>query len=213
MDSLQSTVEQLEKLLPKLNKQERQISKVLYQKLALGESVAIETIANILQKPIQDIQDHLKQMRYVEYNTVNEVSAYRGVTLNETKHSVFHNNFRAYTWCAFDTLFLADLLNKPASISSTCPTCNKAIACEINNRDLVGSDDRDTVMSFIIPNKVEYFEDLQKSFCCKVHFFCNEQCGREWKNRTSEIDFFDLAESLVIAQERNRLFLEEFLID
>jgi alkylmercury lyase len=207
MNSLQSTIEQLQKLLPNLKKEERQISKFLYQKLALGRSVPIETIANELQKPIQDIQDHLKQMAYVEYSAASEISAYRGVTLNQTKHNVFHNNSKIYTWCAFDTLFLADLLAKPVSISSNCPTCFKAIACKVTDHDLTNFKSTDIVMSFIIPNKVDICEDLQNAFCCKVHFFCNEQCGSEWINLSSEIGFFDLADSLVIAQERNRQFL------
>ena len=56
MGNLQSTVQQLQKLLPNLKKEERQISKFLYQKLALGNSVPIETIANELQ--IQILSDH-----------------------------------------------------------------------------------------------------------------------------------------------------------
>jgi len=207
MGNLQSTVQQLQKLLPNLKKEERQISKFLYQKLALGNSVPIETIANELQIPIQDIQVHLKQMAYVEYSATGEISAYRGVTLNQTKHCIFHNNVKIYTWCAFDTLFLADLLVEPVSISSNCPVCGKAIACKVTDRNLTSSKDSDTVMSFIIPNKVDYCEDLQNAFCCKVHFFCNEKCGSEWINLSPEVDFFDLSESLVIAQERNRQFL------
>lgn len=207
MSNLQSTVQQLQELLPNLKNEERLISRFLYQKLALGRSVSIETIANELQEPIQDVQDHLNQMRYVEYSADSEVSAYRGVTLNKTKHHVFHNNFKIYTWCAFDTLFLADLLVKPVSISSNCPTCCKSIACKVTDRDLISLKETDTVMSFIIPNKVDYCEDLQNAFCCKVHFFCNEQCGSEWINMSPEIVFFDLAESLVIARERNRQFL------
>ena len=207
MSNLQSTVQQLQKLLPKLKKEERQISKFLYQKLALGKSVPIETIANELQIPIQDIQVHLKQMAYVEYSATGEISAYRGVTLNQTKHCVFHRNFKVHTWCAFDTLFLSDLLVGPVSISSNCPTCRKAIACKVTDRDLISSNNSDIVMSFIIPDKVDYCEDLQSAFCCKVHFFCNEKCGSEWVNLSPEIGFFDLSESLVIAQERNRQFL------
>ena len=207
MSSLQSTVEQLQNLLPNLNKEECQISKFLYQKLALGRSVPIETIASELQKPIQEIQDHLKQMTYIEYNRTSEISAYRGVTLNQTQHYVFHNNSKIYTWCAFDTLFLADLLVEPVGISSNCPTCRKVIAFKVTDRDLTNLKDSDIVMSFIIPNKVDYCENLQNAFCCKVHFFCNEQCGHEWINLSVEIGFFDLSESLVIAQERNRQFL------
>lgn len=208
MNSLQSTVQQLQKLLPNLKKEERQISKFLYQKLALGRSVTIETIANELKNSIQHIQDHLKQMAYVEYNKASEISAYRGVTLTQTNHYVSHNNSKVYTWCAFDTLFLADLLVKPVSISSNCPTCCKAIAFTVTDRDLTSLEDTDIVMSFIIPNKIDYCEDLQNTFCCKVHFFCNDQCGSDWKNLSAKIGFFGLAESLVIAQERNRQFLE-----
>ena len=103
--------------------------------------------------------------------------------------------------------FLADLLVKPVSISSHCPTCRKAIACKVIDHDLTNTKETDTVMSFTITNKVDYCEDLQKTFCCKVHFFCNERCGNEWINLSPEIGFFDLADSLAIAQERNRQFL------
>ncbi len=207
MGNLLSTVQQLQKLLPELKKEERQISKFLYQKLALGKSIPIETIANELQIPIQDIQVHLKQMAYVEYSATGEISAYRGVTLNQTKHYVFHNNVKIYTWCAFDTLFLADLLVEPVSIFSNCPACGKAISCKVTDRNLISSKDSDIVMSFIIPDKVDFCDDLQNAFCCKVYFFCNQQCGSEWINLSPEIAFFNLAESLVIAQERNRQFL------
>jgi alkylmercury lyase len=207
MGSLQSTVEQLLELLPNLNVEERQISKFLYQKLSLGRPVSIESIADEFHKSIQEIQVLLKQMAYVEYSATGEISAYRGVTLNQTRHYLFHNNFKIYTWCAFDTLFLADLLVEPVSIASNCPTCGKRIAFDVNDRNITSSKESDTVMSFIIPDKVDYCENLQNAFCCKVHFFCNQQCGSEWVNLSHEISFFDLAESLVIAQERNRQFL------
>ena len=207
MNNLQSTIEQLRNLLPDLKTEERQISKILYQKLALGKSVSIETISNELQKSIQDIQDYLNQMEYVEYNVTNEISAYRGVTLRQTTHCVFHNAFKVFTWCAFDTLFLADLLDKPVKITSNCPTCNKAITINKPDRDHKSLKETNTVMSFIIPDKVDYCEDLQSAFCCKVHFFCNGQCGSEWINLSSEIGFFNLEESIVIAEERNRRFM------
>jgi alkylmercury lyase len=207
MKSLQSIVQQLQKLLPKLKKEERQIAKFLYQKLALGRSVAIETIANELQNPMQQIQDYLEQMAYVEYNAVGEISAYRGVTLNQTNHYVFHNKSKICTWCAFDTLFLADLLVKPVCISSNCPTCCKAIAFTVTDQDLTSLNDTGIVMSFTFPNKIDYCEDLQNAFCSRVHFFCNEQCGSDWEDLSAEIDFFDLVEALEISRERNRQFL------
>ena len=208
MNSLQLTVRQLQKLLPDLKKEERQISKLLYQKLALGRPVTIEKIANELQKSIQDIQDHLRQMVYVEYNEVREISAYRGVTLNQSNHYVFHNNSIIYTWCAFDTLFLSALLAEPVSISSICPTCGKTIAFTVADQSSACLKDADIIMSFVIPNKRHYSEDLQNAFCCSVHFFCNQQCGSDWENLSDEITFFNLTESLVIARERNRQFLE-----
>ena len=207
MGNLQLTVQQLQKLLPDLNKDERRISKFLYQNLALGKSISVGTIAKFLQIPLQDTRAHLKQMKYVEYDAAGEISAYRGVTLNPTKHYLVHNNVNIYTWCAFDTLFLAELLAEPVRIFSNCPTCGKAVACEISDRNLINSIDSALVMSFIIPSKVDLSDNLQNAFCCKVHFFCNQQCGNEWLNLSPEIVFFDLVESLEIARERNRNFL------
>jgi alkylmercury lyase len=207
MGKVQSTVEQLQKLVPKLAKEKRHISKILYQKLALGSSVSIEAIAIELHKSPQEVKDHLGKMEYVEYSASGEILAYRGVTLNQTKHLLLHNNAKIYTWCAFDTLFLAELLIGPVSISSSCPTCHKTITCEVTNGVLTTLNRTETVMSFIIPSKEDYFENLRSAFCCKVHFFCDEQCGNGWENLLPEIDFIGLAESLVIAVERNRYFL------
>jgi hypothetical protein len=58
MGKVQSTVEQLQKLVPKLAKEKRHISKILYQKLALGSSVSIEAIAIELHKSPQQWDTH-----------------------------------------------------------------------------------------------------------------------------------------------------------
>lgn len=63
-------------------------------------------------------------------------------------------------------------------------------------------------MSFVIPRQENYEAGLQSSFCCKVHFFCDESCGNQWTENETDIQLFNLSDSLAIAEARNRYFLE-----
>jgi len=48
------------------------------------------------------------------------------------------------------------MIVEPVSISSNCPTCGKAIGCEVTDGDLTRFEDSNIVMSFITPSEADY---------------------------------------------------------
>lgn len=208
MNRLQTTIDSLESLLPKQSKQERFLSKVLYQKLAKGEPVSVSSIATIMRNTEAIVLELLEKLPYVEFNGSHQVVAYRGVTLKPTQHKVVVNNTAIYTWCAFDSLFLLDLLSEDASIQSSCAQCKKSIKLSSVENNPSCLSNSEVKMSFVIPLQANYESGLQSSFCCKVHFFCDEFCGNKWIENNDDIQLFSMADSLAIAEARNRYFLE-----
>lgn len=82
MNRLKVTIDSLHSLLPKQDKQERFLSKVLYQKLANGEPVSVSSIATTVRSTDAIILMLLEKQPYVELNGSHQVVAYRGVTLS-----------------------------------------------------------------------------------------------------------------------------------
>ncbi|WP_444993890.1 organomercurial lyase [Aliikangiella sp. IMCC44359] len=208
MKKLQETIQHLNLILPKFSELEKRVSKYLYIELAKGYPVPLAKIVKQLDIPEEQVRKLIDTLAYVEQNQNDEIIAYRGVTLSPTKHALVTNNSTVYTWCAFDTLFLLDLIDEPAHIHSTCAACNKKLILKPSK--LAGSqfENNSMVMSLFVPEPSAYQESLRDSFCCKVHFFCNETCGQQWSSQQSNIELFSVDDSLTIAQERNRFMLE-----
>lgn len=208
MKKLQETIQHLNKILPKFTELEKRLSKFLYIELVKGFPVPLAKIVEQLHLPEEQAIELLDALDYVEQNQNNEIIAYRGVTLSSAKHTLVTAESTVYTWCAFDTLFLLDLIDEPAHIHSTCATCNKKLMLKPSMLDGSKFENSSVVMSFLVPEPSAYQESLRASFCCKVHFFCNLNCGQQWSSLQSNIELFSIDDSLTIARERNRFMLE-----
>jgi alkylmercury lyase len=52
---------------------------------------------------------------------------FRGLALPAMPHRLQVDGRTLHAWCAWDTLFLPQLIGKPAGVESTCPTTEQTI--------------------------------------------------------------------------------------
>ena len=208
MKKLQDTIQHLNQILPKLSELEKRVSTYLYIELVKGYPVPLAKIEKQFSIPEEQVRKLLGELAYVEHNQNDEIIAYRGVTLSPTKHTLVTEDSTVYTWCAFDTLFLLDLIDKPAHIHSTCAECDKKLMLKPSMLASSQFENTSIVMSFLVPEPSAYQESLRASFCCKVHLFCNAACGQQWTSQQNNIELFSVDDSLTIARERNRFMLD-----
>ncbi len=208
MKNLQETIQHLNQILPKLSAIKKRLSKILYIGLTKGYPVSLALIVEQLDIPEEQVRELLDELDYVERSQNDEVIAYRGVTLSPTKYTLITADSTVYTWCAFDTLFLLDLIDQPAHIHSTCAACNKKLMLKPSKLDGSMPENSSVVMSFLVPEPSAYQESLRVSFCCKVHFFCNANCAQKWSSQHSDVELFSVEDSQTIARERNLFMLE-----
>ena len=93
-------------------------------------------------------------------------------------HMQFNGN-TSYAWCAWDTLFIPELVGATAQITSACTTTDKVISMMVTGRG-VHSDQTDIWLSFLLPDEKAIEEDVTTNFCHFVHFFSSKTAGETW---------------------------------
>ena len=113
--------------LPTLNPEEQLISVQIYRLLVEGKPVSQEEIAMSLNYPIDKVNAFITNWFAVYYNDDKNIIGYLGMALQRMPHRFEVDNKTVYTWCAWDSLFIPELLQKTARVESNDPITNEKI--------------------------------------------------------------------------------------
>src|SRR5207245_1750782 len=64
------------------------------------------------------------------------VIGFWGLTIRPMAHRLLLDDRVLYAWCAWDTLFLPELIGKPAQVKSTCPTTGTPISLSVHSLEV-----------------------------------------------------------------------------
>lgn len=99
--------------LPELSELEQRLGIELYRQLARGEPVRREQLAETLTLPTRDVVGLLEQpglKGLVFYDGENRVMGFGGLAIVPMAHRFAVDGKTLYTWCAWDALFMPELL-------------------------------------------------------------------------------------------------------
>lgn len=131
------------------------------------------------------------------------VIGFWGLSVRPMPHKMTVNRRPLYAWCAWDTLFLPELLGATAEIESTCPTTGQRVTLTVEGTEVTSHHPADIVLSFM--HRDEPFDaDTIKTFCHYVHFFANRDAAAEWTGRHEGTFTLSLADGSAIARLTNR---------
>ena len=74
-----------------------------------------------------------------------------GLTLQRTKHHLTIRGRDFYAWCAWDTLFLPELLGEPVAIESSCPVAGTSILLRVSPEGIEFIDPPGAMVTFVTP--------------------------------------------------------------
>jgi len=170
-DRLACCVQQLEPA-----EQRAQIA--LLRLLADGMPVPAGALAAETGAPDAEIQRFLECWHGVRTRN-EEVIAFQGLSLTQTPHRFRVDHRVLYTWCAWDTLFLPELLGRTADVESTCPTTGMQISLRVDGAGPRHITPTESVLSFRPAGEV-FVDGVQESFCRFVHFFSSAAAAEPW---------------------------------
>ena len=126
-------------------------------------------------------------------------------------HKIKIDNKILYGWCAWDTLFIPQVLNKSATVISKDHLTNQELIIKIDQDGSIVESVEGIQVSMLIADEKSITEDVVNSFCHYIHFFRNEENAHKWAEANEGTFIINLDEAIVLSQLKNRSqFKNEF---
>ena len=180
LTDIDALADKLTAAMPRLDATEQRIALTLVRQLALGAPVSVGGLATAAELSEAQIADTLDQLPGVFRDEEQRVVGFIGLTVVEMGHHRIHvDGRRLSAWCAWDTLFLPELLGETAYVTSRSPTSDAEISLTVTPTGPTDMRPADTVVSFLLPES-EFDADVIQRFCHFVHFFASPEVGARW---------------------------------
>lgn len=188
---------------PALSDDEQRLFLILYGLLAAGQPVDASYLADQARLPVDVVSDALARLPGVYTDEQGRVIGFWGLSIRPMPHCMTINGHTLYAWCAWDTLFLPELLGATAEIESTCPATGQRITLTVDGTKVTSQHPAETVLTFL--HRDEPFDaDTIKTFCHYVHFFANPEAAAQWTAQHEGTFTLSLADGSAIANLTNR---------
>lgn len=215
---MQATREDVDKLAarfvectPELDQDQRRVSVAIYQLLAAGEPVPVASVASRVELPEGRVQEALDSWPGVFYDDVKSIIGYWGLAIPKMTHRFEVGGRTLYTWCAWDSLFLPEILGQEAHVESTCPVTGWSIRLVVAPQGIRTLDPTGTVMSFPELEHIELGDDVVTSFCHYVHFFSSPDAAAQWTHDNPRHLVLSVDQAFALAKKKNSLQFGEML--
>lgn len=193
---------------------ERQFALSIYRLLARGEPVRREHLAAALNRQSSEVWGTLSNWpSLIEWNDNRRVVGFAGLTLEPTRHQLTMNGVTLFAWCAWDTLFIPQILGVTANVESTCPETGRAISITVSASGVTHAEPSCVVMSFPSIPLAAMKEDVRANFCQQVFFFSSIEDGTAWTSRKPETIVLNLEEAFELGVRKNALQFGALLDD
>jgi alkylmercury lyase len=163
-----------------LDKPGQQLGVNLVRMLAEGEPVSPASLAERVGWTEEQVIDELERWPGVFRDDAGRVIGYAGLTVVEMGAHRLHVDGRELsTWCAYDTLFLPELLGRTVDVSSRCPVTGEQISLTVGPDGVSDLSPAEAVVSFLVPDR-PFGDDVIQTFCHFVHFFATPEAAASW---------------------------------
>jgi len=193
-----------------LKPQEQRVSVQIYRLLAQGKPVSAKLIAASLDLEPGVVNQILDSWSGTYYDAAGSIIGYWGLALQETKHRFEIDNHSLYTWCAWDSLFIPEIIGKTAKVTSTCPVTREQIRLTVAPHKIVAKPEH-AVLSFIKPEAAKLQESVITNFCHYVHFFSSGKAGQHWVSEHHGTFLLSLDDAFALGHRINKLRYQDAL--
>ncbi|MGH2865847.1 MAG: organomercurial lyase [Solirubrobacteraceae bacterium] len=171
---------QIATAMPDLDPASQQAALTLLRLLAQGEPLDVRRLAETLALPAAYVEETLERSPGVFRDGQRRVIGFMGLSVVEVGDHRIHIDGRAlWAQCAWDTLFLPELLDESARVSSRCPSTGESISLTVTPAGVAEVAPPETVVSLIVP-EAQFGRDVVQSFCHFVHFFASPNAAASW---------------------------------
>lgn len=130
------------------------------------------------------------------------VVGFWGLAIPEMSHRFDVDGKTLFTWCAYDALFLPELIGRSAKLRSKDPVSGEEITLTVHPDRIEDPNPEENVMSFLDPT-TRFDENVILNFCNYVHFFSSIESGSKWVAENRGTFLLSLDDSFQLARRTN----------
>lgn len=153
--------------------------------------------------PLAQVDQVLGNWYGVFNDATGGIIGYWGLALREMKHRFRVNGRPLYAWCAWDTLFLPEILAAAAEVESACPVSGEAIRLTVSLLGVEAVHPGSTVVSFVTPERAKVEEDVVLNFCHYVHFFRSAEAAQGWLSQHPGTRLLTVDQAWTLGRNKN----------
>lgn len=199
--------EQLAAATPTLDPEQQRIALQVYRLIAeTSEPVTITQIANRAGVPAARVEESLRAWPLVLWDDQDRVVGFWGIHAGHITptHAIEVEGTTVYAWCAWDTLFITEILGRQTRVTSTDPQQGTPIRLTVTPDGVTSLEPPQAVVSLILP-EVGLTDDAIQRFCHKVHFFTSPDSARAWIAGRPDMFTVTVDEAFELGRVTNRL--------
>jgi alkylmercury lyase len=201
--------QQLEPHLPRFSTEEQRVALALYQEVAKGQPVddaqlglalgisATQSRALLQRDPIQG---------FVYRDERGRVLGFGGLAATPMHHRFEVDDRILSTWCAWDSLFIPELLGRPARVVSSDPESGELVRLVVTPDRIESAEPEGAVVSFIMPDAQAFGSSAVNvivKFCHFIFFFSSRSSGERWVAKHPDTFLCSLDDAFALARRHN----------
>jgi alkylmercury lyase len=177
---LDALAAQIAAAMPDLDPSLQHAAMTLLRLLAQGEPVDVQRLADALALPVAYVDQTLERSPGVFRDDHRRIVGFMGLSIAPiSDHRLQLDGRSLWAWCAWDTLFLPELLGQTARVNSRCPSTGAGISLTVTPNGPADLTPPETVVSFLVPDQ-QFDANVLQSFCHFVHFFASSGAAETW---------------------------------
>jgi alkylmercury lyase len=189
--------------------EERRAAVALYRELAKGRAVSADQLAIALDiSPAESgallQRDSIKC--FVHPDNEGRVLGFGGLAAAPMHHRFEVEGRSLWTWCAWDSLFIPEVLGRTARVTSQDPETRESVRLVVTPRRVESVVPDGAVVSFIQPEGETFgtsAANIMENFCHFVFFFASRASGERWVARHPGTFLYALEDAFTLAKRLN----------
>ncbi len=194
---------------PAFSPEEQRAAVTLYRELAKGQAVDAAQLSRALGvSPAEGrallARDSIRAFVYADDQ--GRVLGFGGLAAARMHHRFEVDGRALWTWCAWDSLFIPEILGKPARVTSPDPENGEVVRLLVSPDRIESAEPEDAVVSFLLPDTHDFHTSaahVMAKFCHFVFFFTSRSSGERWVARHPGTFLYSLDEAFVLAKRHN----------
>lgn len=205
--NLEDLARRIEAACPSLGPEGRRIALAVFREMGSGDPAPVEAIAERAGAESRSVRDALESWPGVYRDEAGRVVGFWGLALDGMPHPIRVGDRTLYAWCAWDALFLGELLGDEIQVESSCAATGRAVSMTVGARGVTDLVPETAVISFLDPERADVERNrVISSFCHHILFFSSPEAWEGWERQRRQETFpMSVEEAWRLGRLANRL--------